>query len=210
MVVVAGIAAAVAASIATASSTVVVMLGASSMQLIPATAQAGQVTLTLRNAGMVSRTVTVAGKTSPVVRPGQQVIFTVMIATGGSVVITSAGAAGSGAKKVAATLKVTGVAPAGTTTTTTAGTTTTANTQTTAVADGKTLFVKTGCVACHTLSAAGATGVSGPNLDLRKPTVAKVVQIVGSGGGAMQPYIGVLTTAQIDAVAQFVYTATHG
>ena len=210
MVVVAGIAAAVAASIATASSTVVVMLGASSMQLIPATAQAGQVTLTLRNAGMVSRTVTVAGKTSPVVRPGQQVIFTVMIATGGSVVITSAGAAGSGAKKVAATLKVTGVAPAGTTTTTTAGTTTTANTQTTAVADGKTLFVKTGCVACHTLSAAGATGVSGPNLDLRKPTVAKVVQIVGSGGGAMQPYIGVLTTAQIDAVAQFDYTATHG
>lgn len=192
---------------AMASSTVIVMLGTSSLQLTPTTAAAGDIVFTLRNAGMLSRTVTVAGKTSPIVRPGQQVIFKVTVTSGGSLVVTSAGAAGSGAKSVTATLKVTGGTPA---TTTVVTTTAAANSAAAAIADGKAVFAKTGCGACHVLAAAGATGAVGPNLDTRKPSVDKVVQLVSAGGGTMQPYVGVLTSTQIQDVAQFVYSATHG
>ena len=86
------------ASSASAGTTVIVMLGTSSMQLTPSTAPAGDIVFTLRNAGMLSRTATVAGKTSPTVRPGQQVIFKVTLATGGSIPVTSTGAAGSGGR----------------------------------------------------------------------------------------------------------------
>jgi sulfite dehydrogenase len=183
------------------------MLGTSSLQLTPTTAAAGDIVFTLRNAGILSRTVTVAGKTSPIVRPGQQVIFKVTVTSGGSLVVTSAGAAGSGAKSVTATLKVTGGTPA---TTSVVTTTAAANGSAAAIADGKAVFAKTGCGACHVLAAAGATGAVGPNLDTRKPSVDKVVQLVSAGGGTMQPYVGVLTSTQIQDVAQFVYSATHG
>ncbi len=192
---------------AIASTNVIVMLGTSSMQLAPATAPAGDIVLTLRNAGMLSRTVTIAGKTSPIVRPGQQVIFKVTLTNSGALVVTSAGAAGSSAKSVTATLKVTGGTPA----TTTSGTLTApASGSAAAIADGKAVFTKTGCGACHVLAAAGASGAVGPNLDTRKPSVDKIVQVVSAGGGTMQPYVGVLTSTQIQDVAQFVYSATHG
>jgi sulfite dehydrogenase len=79
-----------------------------------------------------------------------------------------------------------------------------------AIADGKAVFAKTGCGACHIMAAAGASGAVGPNLDTRKPSVDKIVQMVTAGGGTMQSYLGVLTTTQIQDVSQYVYSATHG
>ena len=61
-----------------------------------------------------------------------------------------------------------------------------------------------GCSGCHTLSAAGATGTVGPNLDQLKPSEAVVSHQVMVGGGAMPAFQGKLSPAQIQAVAQYV------
>jgi mono/diheme cytochrome c family protein len=73
-----------------------------------------------------------------------------------------------------------------------------------AAPDGKQIFTSAGCAGCHTLKAAGATGTVGPNLDVVKPTEAKVVHQVNVGGGAMPAFKGQLTPAEITAVAKFV------
>jgi mono/diheme cytochrome c family protein len=75
---------------------------------------------------------------------------------------------------------------------------------TAAAPDGKQIFTTAGCAGCHTLKAAGATGTVGPNLDVVKPTEAKVVHQVNVGGGAMPAFKGQLTPAEITAVAKFV------
>ena len=69
--------------------------------------------------------------------------------------------------------------------------------------DGKSIFA-TNCASCHTLKAADATGTIGPNLDDLKPDFARAKKQVINGGGAMPPFKGKLTDAQIDAVAKFV------
>ncbi|MDX6426846.1 MAG: hypothetical protein QOD52_2251 [Gaiellaceae bacterium] len=73
-----------------------------------------------------------------------------------------------------------------------------------AAPDGKQIFTSAGCAGCHTLKAAGATGTVGPNLDVVKPTEAKIVHQVNVGGGAMPAFKGQLTPAEITAVAKFV------
>jgi mono/diheme cytochrome c family protein len=73
-----------------------------------------------------------------------------------------------------------------------------------AAPDGKQIFTSAGCAGCHTLKAAGATGTVGPNLDVVKPTEARVVHQVNVGGGAMPAFKGQLTPAEITAVAKFV------
>jgi cbb3-type cytochrome c oxidase subunit III len=70
--------------------------------------------------------------------------------------------------------------------------------------DGKTIFVEAGCVSCHTLAAAGATGTIGPNLDQAQPDVALVVDRVTNGMGGMPSFRGRLTEEQIQAVAEYV------
>jgi cbb3-type cytochrome c oxidase subunit III len=69
--------------------------------------------------------------------------------------------------------------------------------------DGKTIF-KSKCGSCHTLKAAGTTGTQGPSLDLLKPPFARAKAQVISGGGIMPAFKGVLTDAQIEAVARYV------
>ncbi len=69
--------------------------------------------------------------------------------------------------------------------------------------DGKKIF-QAECASCHTLAAASATGTVGPNLDQLKPAVAVVRRQVENGGGAMPAFKGVLSPAQIEAVARFV------
>jgi cbb3-type cytochrome c oxidase subunit III len=69
---------------------------------------------------------------------------------------------------------------------------------------GKAIFKAAGCSGCHTLAASGATGTVGPNLDQIKPPAAIVVRQVTVGGGVMPAFKGKLTTAQIQAVAQYV------
>jgi mono/diheme cytochrome c family protein len=70
--------------------------------------------------------------------------------------------------------------------------------------DGAAIFKGAGCAGCHTLSAAGATGTVGPNLDQLKPSEATVAHQVTFGGGVMPAFKGKLTPAQINAVAQYV------
>jgi cbb3-type cytochrome c oxidase subunit III len=70
--------------------------------------------------------------------------------------------------------------------------------------DGAAIFKGAGCAGCHTLSAAGATGTIGPNLDQLKPSTSVVAHQVMVGGGAMPAFQGKLSPAQIQAVAQYV------
>jgi cbb3-type cytochrome c oxidase subunit III len=69
--------------------------------------------------------------------------------------------------------------------------------------DGKSIF-SANCASCHTLSAAGATGTIGPNLDQLKPSFPIAQHQVEVGGGVMPAFKGTLSQAQIDAVAKFV------
>ena len=69
--------------------------------------------------------------------------------------------------------------------------------------NGKQIFI-TKCGGCHTLKDAGTTGTQGPNLDLLKPSFAVAKNQVIKGGGIMPAFKGVLTDAQIDAVAKYV------
>ena len=60
---------------------------------------------------------------------------------------------------------------------------------------------------CHTLAAAGATGVRGPNLDMRKPVFDKVQNQVMTGSGGMPSFRDALSETQIADVAAFVSSA---
>jgi cbb3-type cytochrome c oxidase subunit III len=75
---------------------------------------------------------------------------------------------------------------------------------------GKTIFMSAGCVSCHTLADAGATGTIGPNLDDAKPSKELAVERVTNGMGAMPSFKGQLSEAEIDAVAEYVSTAAGG
>jgi mono/diheme cytochrome c family protein len=77
------------------------------------------------------------------------------------------------------------------------------------VAQGKGIFQRAGCVSCHTLSDAGATGTVGPNLDQAKPPKSLVVDRVTNGKGVMPSFKGQLTSAEIEAVATYVSTITR-
>ena len=77
------------------------------------------------------------------------------------------------------------------------------------IAEGKRIFASAGCVACHTLKAAGATGDVGPNLDDRKPSYDKVIERVTNGKPPMPAFKGNLSSSQIQAVARFVSSSTR-
>jgi mono/diheme cytochrome c family protein len=70
--------------------------------------------------------------------------------------------------------------------------------------DGAAIFKGAGCAGCHTLSAAGASGTVGPNLDQLKPSTPIVAHQVMVGGGTMPAFQGKLSAAQIQAVAKYV------
>jgi len=75
---------------------------------------------------------------------------------------------------------------------------------------GKAVFTSAGCVNCHTLAAAGATGTVGPNLDDAHPSADKVVERVTEGKGVMPSFKGQLSDQQIQDVAAFVSSSTKG
>jgi cytochrome c6 len=77
-------------------------------------------------------------------------------------------------------------------------------------AAGKKIFTSAGCVSCHTLAAANATGTVGPNLDQAKPDFKLVTARVTLGKGVMPSFKGQLTDQQIADVAQFVVSSTSG
>jgi mono/diheme cytochrome c family protein len=79
-------------------------------------------------------------------------------------------------------------------------------------AAGEQVFASAGCAGCHTLSAAGATGTVGPNLDDVKPDFDTVVTFVTNGSGPMPAFgeQGILTEQQIQDVAAYVVQSTSG
>ena len=72
------------------------------------------------------------------------------------------------------------------------------------------MFASAGCVSCHTLEAAGASGTVGPNLDEAKPDHDLVVDRVTNGKGVMPSFKGQLSEKQIQDVAAYVVQSTHG
>jgi mono/diheme cytochrome c family protein len=75
---------------------------------------------------------------------------------------------------------------------------------------GKKVFLSAGCVGCHTLKDAGATGTVGPNLDQAQPPLSLAVDRVTHGAGAMPSFKGQLSTKQIADVTAYVVHATGG
>ena len=77
---------------------------------------------------------------------------------------------------------------------------------------GAAIFKSAGCIGCHTLAAAHATGTVGPNLDTvtPKPDYRLATARVTLGKGVMPSFKGQLTDQQIADVAAFVVKATGG
>src|SRR3954447_21787556 len=69
---------------------------------------------------------------------------------------------------------------------------------------GKALFLKSGCVGCHTLSDAKATGTVGPNLDQAKPDYRLATARVTRGKSAMPSFKGQPSHQQIADLASSV------
>ena len=70
---------------------------------------------------------------------------------------------------------------------------------------GKNIFLEKGnCATCHTLNDAGSNSDIGPNLNLIKPDIGRVVMAVTNGIGVMPAYEGILTSEEIEAVALYV------
>ncbi len=70
---------------------------------------------------------------------------------------------------------------------------------------GKNIFLEKGnCATCHSLNDAGSNAEIGPNLNLIKPDVGRVVMAVTNGIGVMPAYEGILTYEEIEAVALYV------
>ena len=88
-------------------------------------------------------------------------------------------------------------------------TTTATGTTTGGTANGEALFSEN-CASCHTLAAANASGKVGPNLDDLKPSKDVVVKQVTNGGGGMPAFGGRLSTAQIEAIAEYVARVAGG
>ena len=75
---------------------------------------------------------------------------------------------------------------------------------------GKNIFLEKGnCATCHTLSDAGSNGDIGPNLNVIKPDIGRVVMAVTNGIGVMPAYEGILTSNEIEAVAKYVSESTN-
>jgi cytochrome c551/c552 len=66
------------------------------------------------------------------------------------------------------------------------------------------LFDSSGCAGCHTLSVADASGTVGPNLDISSLSKAETEAKIRSGGGAMPPYEGQLSDAEISSLADLI------
>jgi mono/diheme cytochrome c family protein len=76
--------------------------------------------------------------------------------------------------------------------------------------DGEAIFAEAGCGGCHTLKAANTGGTVGPNLDEAKPSKELAVERVTNGQGAMPSFKDSYSSAQIDAVADYVVASTGG
>jgi uncharacterized cupredoxin-like copper-binding protein len=156
-------------------------------------APVGSVTFVIKNTGKAKHDFKVGTKKSIVLAPGKTARLTVVFTKAGPVAYTSTvtgdakkGLKGTFTLKAAPAMGGGGMGGGGN------------------VAAGKTVFISTGCGACHTLKAANGTGTIGPSLDTSTASRATVVSRVTNGKAAMPAYAGQLTGQQIQDVADFV------
>ena len=75
---------------------------------------------------------------------------------------------------------------------------------------GKIIFVGDGnCATCHTLDDANSNGNIGPNLNVIKPDISRILTAVTNGIGVMPAYQGQLTDQEINAIATYVFESTN-
>jgi mono/diheme cytochrome c family protein len=67
---------------------------------------------------------------------------------------------------------------------------------------------KAKCGTCHTLKSAGSVGEIGPNLDMLKPQIPQIINVVTNGIGVMPPWRDILTSEEIEAVAYYVFESS--
>ena len=73
------------------------------------------------------------------------------------------------------------------------------------VEKGKALFESSACGTCHALAAAETVGEIGPSLDHNaKLTHDLLIDRLKNGQGAMPPYVGLLSEADIEDVTAYV------
>lgn len=70
------------------------------------------------------------------------------------------------------------------------------------------VFNSSGCAGCHVFSVADASGPVGPNLDATALSKDEIEARIRSGGGAMPPYEGELSDAQINSLAELISTSS--
>jgi mono/diheme cytochrome c family protein len=156
----------------------------------------GKVRFVVKNVGKKNHNFRIAGKKTPVLKPGKTARLTVMFKKAGryAYVSTVAGDVRRGLKGM---FRLTGVVKPATPGNAKAG---------------KTVFVAN-CSVCHVLKAANAHGTIGPNLDRTKLAYATIKNVVTKGktgkSGTMPPFKTTLTAKQIQDVTAFVYASTH-
>ena len=75
--------------------------------------------------------------------------------------------------------------------------------------DSKWVFLNNGnCSTCHTLKDANSMANVGPNLNLIKPDIGRVINSVTNGIGVMPSMLGILSDDEIKAVAYYVSEAS--
>ena len=75
---------------------------------------------------------------------------------------------------------------------------------------GKQIFLGDGnCASCHILQDANSNGNIGPNLNVIKPDISRVLMAVTNGIGVMPAYQGQLSDEEINAVAKYVVESTN-
>ena len=74
---------------------------------------------------------------------------------------------------------------------------------------GREVFLNNGnCASCHTLKDANSMANVGPNLNLIKPDIGRVINSVTNGIGVMPSMLGILSNDEINAVAYYVSEAS--
>jgi uncharacterized cupredoxin-like copper-binding protein len=179
-------------------------------KLSKSSVQAGTVVFTVVNKGQVAHDFKIAGKKTPLIKPGKSAKITVKFTKKGkfAYICTVPGHAASGMKGTLPVGATTTTAPPATTAPTTTGPEALQGDPTA----GAAVFAASGCAQCHTLAAAGATGTAAPNLDALKPSqviVRTFVQNGSTAGGVTMPAFTNLSQTDVNNIAAYVYQSTH-
>ncbi len=75
---------------------------------------------------------------------------------------------------------------------------------------GAQLWAQAGCGGCHTLAAVGSSGQVGPNLDVLRPSAARIASQITYGGAVMPSFSGTLSATEIQTLASWVASVAGG